>query len=106
MRAAASPSVDYARRWKDHRRACARCELSRPGCAEGREIYAAFREDRAAEAGVDFWPTAQGGSRIGNAFVFGFWFTIGMGVASVVIVIAWLILWTVLIAALFGVQVE
>ena len=112
-----APAPDTARAWKDHRRTCEHCELGRPGCATGRELFEQHRialqrgrepepsRRRDLAEGVEvsgLAGNALSGSRMGTAFVWGFWFTIGAGVASIVVVLVWMILWGSLVAAVLA----
>ena len=93
-----APTIDPVRAWKDHRRTCDRCDLGQPGCPEGRDLYASMRDDpRQPEPLLAF-----AGSRMGTAFVWGFWFTIGAGLAAVVVGVLWAIIWIAVLSALIG----
>ena len=80
---------DPRRAWKDHRRTCAHCDLGLPGCEEGRSLEAEVQ----AEATFSGPGGALAGSRMGTAFVWGFWFTSGAGVASGIVAALWLLIW-------------
>ncbi len=86
--------------WKEHRRTCERCSGGRPGCIEGRDIFDDLREEQ-RPAPLP-WPAATGGSRMDTAFIWGFWFTIGMAAASVVIGLVVAALWALFLHSLFG----
>ena len=47
-------TIDPARAWKDHRRTCEHCDLSRPGCDEGDVLYARHLEQRPPSTGGEW----------------------------------------------------
>lgn len=47
-------------------------------------------------------PDAFSGSRMGTAFIWGFWFMIGAGVASFVLGVVYAVIWLLFVAAVLG----
>ena len=97
-----APAPDTARAWKDHRRTCERCDLSQPGCDEGYEIFEQHCLALQHGGASGSLGNAFAGSRMGTAFVWGFWFTIGAGLAAAFVGLLWIVLWVAILAALLG----